>query len=45
MSELIGKLKPTESTNQFQFVDGENVWVFKVGDDSLVSYALSKREG
>ncbi|CDT80056.1 hypothetical protein VCR3J2_230112 [Vibrio coralliirubri] len=45
MSEFIGKLKPTESTNQFQFVDGENVWVFKVGDDSLVSYTLSKREG
>lgn len=45
LSEFIGKLKPTESTNQFQFVDGENVWVFKVGDDSLVSYTLSKREG
>lgn len=44
LSEFIGKLKPTESTNQFQFVDGENVWVFKVGDDSLVSYTLSKRE-
>ena len=43
--EFIGKLQPTESTNQFQFVDGENVWVFKVGDDSLVSYTLSKREG
>ncbi|MBE8566698.1 MULTISPECIES: hypothetical protein [Vibrio] len=45
LSEFIGKLKLTESTNQFQFVDGENVWVFKVGDDSLVSYTLSKREG
>ena len=45
LSEFVGKLKPTESTNQFQFVDGENVWVFKVGDDSLVSYTLSKREG
>ncbi|MEZ9743830.1 hypothetical protein AB4320_03955 [Vibrio splendidus] len=45
LSEFIGKLKPTESTNQFQFVDGENVWVFKIGDDSLVSYTLIKREG
>ncbi|SBT11670.1 hypothetical protein [Vibrio celticus] len=45
LSEFVGKLKPTESTNQFQFVDGENVWVFKVGDDSLVSYTLSKSEG
>ena len=45
LSEFIGKLKLTESTNQFQFVDGENVWVFKVGDDNLVSYTLSKREG
>ncbi|MEZ8344782.1 hypothetical protein [Vibrio splendidus] len=45
LSEFIGKLKPTESTNQFQFVDGENVWVFKIGDDSVVSYTLSKREG
>ncbi|MEZ8714825.1 hypothetical protein AB6D81_02395 [Vibrio splendidus] len=45
LSEFIGKLKLTESTNQFQFVDGENVWVFKIGDDSLVSYTLSKRKG
>ena len=45
LSEFIGKLKLTESTNQFQFVDGENVWVFKVGDDNLVSYTLSKHEG
>ncbi|MEZ9762225.1 hypothetical protein AB4278_04865 [Vibrio splendidus] len=45
LSEFIAKLKPMESTNQFQFVDDENVWVFKVGDDSLVSYTLSKREG
>lgn len=45
LSEFIGKLKPTESTNQFQFVEGENVWLFKVGDDSLVSYTLSKSEG
>ena len=45
LSEFIGNLKPTESTNQFQFVDGENVWVFKVGGDSFVSYTLSKREG
>ncbi|UPR50604.1 hypothetical protein ITG13_19270 [Vibrio cyclitrophicus] len=45
LSEFIGKLKPTESTNQFQFVDGENVWLFKVRDDSLVSYTLSKSEG
>ncbi|MEZ9398234.1 hypothetical protein AB4393_20715 [Vibrio splendidus] len=45
LSEFIAKLKPTESTNQFQFVDDENVWVFKVGDDSLVSYTLSKCEG
>ncbi|MEZ9447204.1 hypothetical protein [Vibrio splendidus] len=45
LSEFIGKLQPTESTNQFQFVNGENVWVFKIGDDSVVSYTLSKREG
>lgn len=45
LSEFIGKLKPTESSNQFQFVDDENVWVFKVGGDSFVSYTLSKREG
>jgi hypothetical protein len=45
LSEFIGRLKLTESTNQFQFVDGENVWVFKVGDDNLVSYTLSKHEG
>ncbi len=45
LSEFIGQLKPTESSNQFQFVDGDNVWVFKVGDDNLISYTLNKREG
>ncbi|MEZ9700222.1 hypothetical protein AB4455_18215 [Vibrio sp. 10N.261.46.E12] len=45
LSEFIGQLKPAESNNQFQFVDGDNVWVFKVGDDNLVSYTLNKREG
>ncbi|UXA00110.1 hypothetical protein [Vibrio splendidus] len=45
LSEFIAKLKPIKSTNQFGFVDGEHVWVFKVGDDSLISYTLSKNQG
>ncbi|MEZ8202901.1 hypothetical protein ACED47_02340 [Vibrio splendidus] len=44
LSEFIGKLQPTESTNQFQFVNGENVWVFIVGEDSVVNYTQNKRE-
>ncbi|MEZ9600431.1 hypothetical protein AB4232_16660 [Vibrio sp. 10N.286.46.A8] len=45
LSEFIATLKPTKSTDEFHFIEGENIWVFKVGDDSLVSYTLSKREG
>ncbi len=44
LSEFIAKLKPTESTSEFHFVDGENVWVFIVGEDSVVNYTLNKRE-
>ena len=44
LSEFIAKLESTESTNEFHFVDGENVWVFIVGEDSVVNYTLNKRE-
>ncbi|ARP40470.1 hypothetical protein [Vibrio syngnathi] len=45
LSEFIATLKPTKSTDEFHFIEDENIWVFKVGDDSLVSYTLSKCEG
>ena len=44
LSEFIAKLESNESTNEFNFVDGENVWVFIVGEDSVVNYTLNKRE-
>ncbi|MCF7493520.1 hypothetical protein L3V35_00460 [Vibrio sp. L5-1] len=44
LSEFIAKLESNESTNEFHFVDGENVWVFIVGEDSVVNYTLNKRE-
>lgn len=44
LSEFIAKLESSESTNEFHFVDGENVWVFIVGEDSVVNYTLNKRE-
>ncbi|MEL0607063.1 MULTISPECIES: hypothetical protein [Vibrio] len=44
LSEFIAKLQSNESTNEFHFVDGENVWVFIVGEDSVVNYTLNKRE-
>ncbi len=43
LSEFIAKLESSESTNEFHFVDGENVWVFIVGEDSVVNYTLNKR--
>ncbi|NOJ07571.1 hypothetical protein [Vibrio splendidus] len=44
LSEFIAKLESSESTNEFHFVDDENVWVFIVGEDSVVNYTLNKRE-
>ncbi|MCF7484892.1 hypothetical protein [Vibrio sp. A2-1] len=44
LSEFIAKLESSESTNEFHFVDGENVWVFIVGEDSVVNYTLNKRD-
>ena len=44
LSEFIAKLESNESTNEFHFVDGENVWVFIVGENSVVNYTLNKRE-
>lgn len=44
LSEFIATLEPNESNSEFQFIKGDNVWVFKVGDDNLITYTLGKLE-
>ncbi|MDN3630924.1 hypothetical protein [Vibrio lentus] len=37
---FLQQVKPTDSDNQYRFVEGDHVWTFTVNNDGLVTYKL-----
>ena len=37
---FLQQVKPTDSDNQYRFVEGDHVWTFIVNTDGLVTYKL-----
>ena len=37
---FLQQVKPTDSDNQYRFVEGDHVWTFTVNTDGLVTYKL-----
>ena len=37
---FLQQVKPTDSDNQYRFVEGDHVWTFIVNNDGLVTYKL-----
>ncbi|PML53537.1 hypothetical protein [Vibrio lentus] len=37
---FLQQVKPTDSDNQYRFVEGDHVWTFTVNTDGLVTYRL-----
>lgn len=40
LQAFLQQVKPTDSDNQYRFVEGDHVWTFIVNTDGLVTYKL-----
>ncbi|PMH03169.1 hypothetical protein [Vibrio lentus] len=40
LQAFLQQVKPTDSDNQYRFVEGDHVWTFTVNNDGLVTYKL-----
>lgn len=40
LQDFLQQVKPTDSDNQYRFVEGDHVWTFTVNSDGLVTYTL-----